>query len=73
MEYLDGFDYDQPVYSYTRDGSWWKNSVIKRNFSPMMPMIMIPTFGREVWWTIEEAISYFPEETIQQASSKPFL
>jgi hypothetical protein len=72
MEYLDGFEDGYPPYSYTRDGSFKREVFPNLHFDPMMPMVMIPLFGRETWWTITAALTHFPPESIQ-SSGKPFL
>lgn len=67
-----GDPYDLPTYSYTRDGSWNSPFFIGRHFNPMVPMVMIPVFGRDTWWTISEAITFFPDEDINK-KGRPFL
>lgn len=68
----DPEDYETEPYSYTRDGNWKPIFKGNRKFLPMMPMVMVPVFGRDTWWTIEEARRHLPEETIQDRG-KPFL
>ncbi len=70
-DWYDGAEDIQP-YSYTRNGVWNNPTFGNRALQPMVPMIMIPTFGREVWWTVEEAFAHFPDDTIQH-TGKPFL